>query len=98
MAIVGWIVVGLLVGVIAHARDAGPAPGSVANALVVGAFGGLLGGALAAGLGLGAAAPLSVGTWHLAALGAHGLLAADRSLRDGQRTRRLRPLRLPGLR
>ena len=89
MAIVGWIVLGLVAALLAWRRERDPALGELPNALVVGAFGAVLGGAAGVLLGLDTYGLVSVATWPPALLAAGGLLALDRAHRAAERILRL---------
>ena len=76
MGIIGWIVLGLLAGVIAKALLPGDDPGGFIVTTLIGIAGAFLGGLIAAALGLGD--PLDeffdISTWIAAIVGAIILL------------------------
>ena len=76
MGIIGWIVLGLLAGLIAKALLPGDDPGGLIVTALIGVAGAFLGGLIAAALGLGD--PLDeffdISTWIAAIVGAIILL------------------------
>jgi uncharacterized membrane protein YeaQ/YmgE (transglycosylase-associated protein family) len=75
MGIIGWVILGLVAGVIAKALHRGAEPGGFFGTLVVGILGALLGGFIASSLGIGSIDRFfSVGTWLIAIGGALLLL------------------------
>ncbi|MBD0282679.1 MAG: GlsB/YeaQ/YmgE family stress response membrane protein [Thermoleophilaceae bacterium] len=72
MGIIGWILLGLIAGVIAKAIHPGDRePGGMLGTFGVGIFGALLGGFIASALGTGSIESFfSVGTWLIAVAGA----------------------------
>jgi uncharacterized membrane protein YeaQ/YmgE (transglycosylase-associated protein family) len=88
MGIIGWIVLGLLAGIIAKAILPGDDPGGLIVTLLLGVAGALLGGFIAGALGLGD--PLDeffdISTWIAAIIGAIVLLLIYRMV-FGRRAR-----------
>jgi uncharacterized membrane protein YeaQ/YmgE (transglycosylase-associated protein family) len=79
MGIIGWIVLGLLAGLIAKAIMPGNDPGGFVVAAVVGVFGALLGGFVARSLGVGDVDEFfDISTWLCAIGGSLVLLAVYR--------------------
>lgn len=75
MGVIGWVVLGLVVGAIAKAVHPGEAPGGLLGTLGVGILGALLGGLIASAAGIGAIGSFfSIGTWLIAIGGALLLL------------------------
>jgi uncharacterized membrane protein YeaQ/YmgE (transglycosylase-associated protein family) len=75
MGIVGFIILGLVAGAIANALHFGPEPGGSIGMLLVGVVGAVIGGLIAAALGVGdIRSLLSVGTCVLAIAGAYVFL------------------------
>lgn len=76
MGILGWLVLGLLAGLIAKAIHPGEhEPGGLLGTLAVGVLGALLGGFIASALGIGSLGSFfSLGTWLIAIGGALLLL------------------------
>lgn len=71
----GWIVVGLVAGLLARMLRPGPDPMSTVSTIVLGVLGSLVGGGIAYVLRLGTS-PYEPGGWILATVGALVLLAA----------------------
>jgi uncharacterized membrane protein YeaQ/YmgE (transglycosylase-associated protein family) len=88
MGILGWIILGLLAGVIAKAILPGDDPGGFIITAIIGIVGALLGGLVARALGLGDPIDefFDISTWIAAIVGAIVLLLAYR-LVAGRRTR-----------
>ena len=80
MGIIGWIVLGLLAGVIAKAILPGDDPGGFIVTTIIGIVGALVGGAIAGLLGLGDPIDefFDISTWIAAIVGAIVLLAIYR--------------------
>jgi uncharacterized membrane protein YeaQ/YmgE (transglycosylase-associated protein family) len=87
MGIIGWILLGLLAGVIAKALMPGPERGGIILTTLLGIGGALLGGFLAAALGLGDPIDefFDLSTWVAAVAGALVILFAWNAL-SGRRT------------
>jgi uncharacterized membrane protein YeaQ/YmgE (transglycosylase-associated protein family) len=87
MGIIGWILLGLLAGVIAKALMPGPERGGIILTTLLGIGGALLGGFLAAVLGLGDPIDefFDLSTWVAAVAGALVILFAWNAL-SGRRT------------
>ncbi len=87
MGIIGWILLGLLAGLIAKAILPGDDPGGIIVTLLLGVAGALLGGFIARALGLGD--PINeffdISTWIAAIIGAIILLLIYRMI-FGRRT------------
>ncbi len=84
MGIIGWIILGLVVGAIAKALHKGDEPGGVLGTLVVGVLGAVLGGLIASAAGIGALGSFfSVGTWLIAIGGAFVLLLVYDAITSG---------------
>ncbi|HJS48805.1 MAG TPA: GlsB/YeaQ/YmgE family stress response membrane protein [Gaiellaceae bacterium] len=83
MSIIGWIVLGLLVGVIAKRLVPGSESVGVILTMVLGIAGALLGGFLATALGLGDPIDefFDLSTWVAAIVGAMVILLAWNALR-----------------
>lgn len=88
MGILGWIILGLLAGVIAKAILPGDDPGGIIVTAIIGIVGALLGGLIARALGLGDPIDefFDISTWIAAIVGAIVLLAIYRMV-VGRRTR-----------
>ncbi|HXG76169.1 MAG TPA: GlsB/YeaQ/YmgE family stress response membrane protein [Gaiellaceae bacterium] len=84
MGIIGWIVLGLLAGVIAKAVMPGEERAGLVVTMLLGIAGALLGGFLAAILGLGDPIDefFDLSTWVAAVVGALIILAAWHAIRD----------------
>ena len=87
MGIIGWVLLGLLAGVIAKALMPGPERGGIILTTLLGIGGALLGGFLAAALGLGDPIDefFDLSTWVAAVAGALVILFAWNAL-SGRRT------------
>jgi uncharacterized membrane protein YeaQ/YmgE (transglycosylase-associated protein family) len=87
MGILGWLVLGLVAGVIAKALHRGREPGGLLGTLAVGIGGALLGGLIAALLGIGSISSFfNLGTWLIAIGGALLLLAIYSTLASSRST------------
>lgn len=85
MGIVGWLILGLLAGLIAKALHRGPEPGGLLGTLAVGIGGAMVGGLIASLLGIGALSSFfNLGTWLIAIGGALLLLAIYSTLAGGR--------------
>ncbi len=84
MGIIGWIVLGLLAGLIAKAIMPGEERAGLIVTMLLGIAGALLGGFLAAILGLGDPIDefFDLSTWAAAIVGALVILAAWNAIRD----------------
>jgi uncharacterized membrane protein YeaQ/YmgE (transglycosylase-associated protein family) len=80
MGIIGWILLGLLAGIIAKALLPGEDPGGFIITTIIGIVGALLGGFLARALGIGDPIDefFDVSTWLAAIIGAILLLVIHR--------------------
>ncbi|MBD0317409.1 MAG: GlsB/YeaQ/YmgE family stress response membrane protein [Thermoleophilia bacterium] len=80
MGIIGWIILGLLAGVIAKAILPGDDPGGIIVTAIVGVVGAFLGGLIARALGLGDPIDefFDISTWLAAIIGAIILLVIYR--------------------
>ncbi|HYM14553.1 MAG TPA: GlsB/YeaQ/YmgE family stress response membrane protein [Dehalococcoidia bacterium] len=88
MGILAWIVVGLLAGVVAKAIMPGPGPHGIILTILLGIGGAIVGGYLAAALGIGAGvARFDVRTVVVAIVGAIILLFAYRTVTRGSGSR-----------
>jgi uncharacterized membrane protein YeaQ/YmgE (transglycosylase-associated protein family) len=87
MGIIGWILLGIVGGVIAKALLPGNDPGGLIVTVLVGIVGALLGGFLARALGLGDPIDefFDVSTWLAAIIGSMILLVIYRAV-TGRRT------------
>src|SRR5688500_20405126 len=87
MGIIGWILLGIVAGVIAKALLPGADPGGFIITVIIGIVGALLGGVLARALGLGDPIDefFDVSTWLSAIIGAMILLVIYRAV-TGRRT------------
>jgi len=76
MGIIGWIVLGLIAGVIAKAILPGDDPGGIIITTIIGIVGAILGGLVASALGLGDPIDefFDISTWIAAIIGAIVLL------------------------
>jgi uncharacterized membrane protein YeaQ/YmgE (transglycosylase-associated protein family) len=88
MGIIGWILLGLLAGIIAKAILPGDDPGGLIVTLLLGVAGALLGGFIARALGLGDPIDefFDISTWIAAIIGAIVLLLIYRMI-FGRRAR-----------
>jgi uncharacterized membrane protein YeaQ/YmgE (transglycosylase-associated protein family) len=87
MGILGWLVLGLVAGLIAKALHRGPEPGGLLGTLAVGIGGALLGGLIASLLGIGSISSFfNLGTWLIAVGGALLLLAVYSTLATSRST------------
>jgi uncharacterized membrane protein YeaQ/YmgE (transglycosylase-associated protein family) len=88
MGIIGWILLGLLAGIIAKAILPGDDPGGLIVTLLLGVAGALLGGFIAGALGLGDPIDefFDISTWIAAIVGAIILLLLYRMI-FGRRAR-----------
>lgn len=81
MGILGWIVLGLVVGALAKAIMPGKDPGGIIITMVLGIVGALLGGWLSSALGFGGREGFfDLKTWIVALIGAVVLLAIYRAV------------------
>ena len=82
MGIIGWILLGLLAGIIAKALLPGDDPGGFIVTTIIGVVGALLGGFIARALGLGDPIDefFDVSTWLAAIVGAIILLVIYRAV------------------
>jgi uncharacterized membrane protein YeaQ/YmgE (transglycosylase-associated protein family) len=80
MGIIGWIVLGLIAGVIAKAILPGDDPGGIIITTIIGVVGAILGGLVASALGLGDPIDefFDISTWLAAIIGAIALLVVYR--------------------
>ena len=80
MGIIGWIILGLLAGIIAKAIFPGDDPGGIIITTLIGIAGALLGGFVARALGIGDPIDefFDISTWIAAIIGALVLLAGYR--------------------
>ena len=87
MGIIGWILLGIVGGVIAKALLPGNDPGGLIVTIIIGVVGALLGGFLARALGLGDPIDefFDVSTWLAAIIGSIILLVIYRAV-TGRRT------------
>jgi uncharacterized membrane protein YeaQ/YmgE (transglycosylase-associated protein family) len=76
MGIIGWILLGLLAGIIAKMVLPGDDPGGIIVTTIIGVVGALLGGLIARALGIGDPIDefFDISTWLAAIIGAIGLL------------------------
>jgi uncharacterized membrane protein YeaQ/YmgE (transglycosylase-associated protein family) len=82
MGIIGWIVLGLLAGLVAKVLLPGDDPGGIIITTIVGIVGALLGGLVARAVGLGDPIDefFDISTWIAAIIGAFVLLIAYRAV------------------
>jgi uncharacterized membrane protein YeaQ/YmgE (transglycosylase-associated protein family) len=82
MGIIGWIILGLLAGIIAKAILPGDDPGGFIITAIIGIVGALLGGLIARALGLGDPIDefFDISTWLAAIIGAIILLVIYRAV------------------
>lgn len=87
MGIIGWILLGIVAGVIAKALLPGDDPGGFIVTVIIGIVGALLGGFLARALGFGDPIDefFDISTWLAAIIGAMILLVIYRAV-TGRRT------------
>ena len=80
MGIIGWILLGLLAGIIAKALLPGDDPGGFIITTIIGVVGALLGGFVARALGIGDPIDefFDISTWLAAIIGAFALLLVYR--------------------
>jgi uncharacterized membrane protein YeaQ/YmgE (transglycosylase-associated protein family) len=80
MGIIGWILLGLLAGIIAKAVLPGDDPGGFIVTTIIGIVGAILGGLIARALGIGDPIDefFDISTWLAAIIGAIGLLVVWR--------------------
>jgi uncharacterized membrane protein YeaQ/YmgE (transglycosylase-associated protein family) len=80
MGIIGWILLGLLAGIIAKAVLPGDDPGGFIVTTIIGVVGALLGGFIARALGIGDPIDefFDISTWLAAIIGAIALLLVYR--------------------
>lgn len=80
MGIIGWILLGLLAGIIAKAVLPGDDPGGIIVTTIIGIVGALLGGLIARALDIGDPIDefFDISTWLAAIIGAIALLLAYR--------------------
>jgi uncharacterized membrane protein YeaQ/YmgE (transglycosylase-associated protein family) len=80
MGIIGWILLGLLAGIIAKAVLPGDDPGGIIVTTIIGIVGALLGGLIARALDIGDPIDefFDISTWLAAIIGAIGLLLVYR--------------------
>ena len=88
MGIIGWIILGLLAGIIAKALLPGDDPGGMIITAVIGIVGAILGGLIARALGIGDPIDefFDISTWLAAIIGAIILLAIYRVVVGRRRT------------
>ena len=85
MGIIGFIVLGLIAGVIAKALHPGDDPGGLIGTIVIGVVGALLGGVIASALDIGDLDSFfDIGTWLIAIAGALLLLIVYRAVTGGR--------------
>jgi uncharacterized membrane protein YeaQ/YmgE (transglycosylase-associated protein family) len=86
MGIIGWIILGLLAGMIAKAIMPGDDPGGIIVTTIIGIVGAIVGGLIASALDIGDIDEFfDIGTWIIAILGSLLLLAIYRAV-VGRRT------------
>jgi len=93
VAVIGWLILGLITAVVMRMRAAGRERRALPDGAMAAMFGAALGGALAAAVGVPADGPLSLGTWPTALLGALVMLRVAAAHRATERTLRLHHLR-----
>ena len=92
MGIIGWIILGLLVGAIAKLILPGDDPGGLIVTTLIGIAGALVGGFIASALDIGDLDEFfDIGTWLIAIGGALLLLVIYRAFTGGTSTRRGAP-------
>ena len=89
MGIIGWILLGLVAGVLAKALLPGDDPGGIIVTILLGIAGAFIGGLIARALGFGDPIDefFDISTWIAAIIGAVILLAIYRMLVGRRRTR-----------
>jgi uncharacterized membrane protein YeaQ/YmgE (transglycosylase-associated protein family) len=89
MGIIGWIILGLVAGVLAKALLPGDDPGGLIITTILGVVGALLGGFIARAIGFGDPIDefFDISTWLAAIIGAVIVLLVYRMLTGGRRTR-----------
>jgi uncharacterized membrane protein YeaQ/YmgE (transglycosylase-associated protein family) len=91
MGIIGWIVLGLVAGLIAKAIMPGDDPGGIIVTTLLGIVGAVVGGLIASALGIGDLDEFfDVGTWVIAIAGSLLLLAIYRAVAGRGTTRHTR--------
>lgn len=81
MGILGWIILGLLAGMIAKAIMPGDDPGGIIVTTIIGILGAIIGGLIASALNIGDLDEFfDIGTWAIAILGSLLLLALYRAV------------------
>ena len=90
MGIIGWIILGLLAGVIAKAILPGEDPGGIIITTLIGIAGALIGGFITKALGFGDPIDefFDLSTWLGAIIGSIVLLLIYRAIFGGRRTTR----------
>ena len=81
MAILTWIVLGLVSGLIAKFVMPGKDPGGIIVTILVGIAGAVIGGFVSSALGFGSVSGINIRSIVIAAIGAFALLFALRMLR-----------------
>ena len=81
MGILAWILFGLIAGVIAKFIMPGEDPGGIIVTILIGIAGALVGGFIAAALGMGTVSGFNLGSFLIAILGAILLLWIYRMMR-----------------
>jgi uncharacterized membrane protein YeaQ/YmgE (transglycosylase-associated protein family) len=91
MGIIGWIILGLLAGLIAKAILPGDDPGGIIVTTIIGILGALGGGFIAQAIGFGDPIDefFDVSTWLAAIIGAIALLLVWRAVSGERRRTRL---------
>ncbi|HWM13754.1 MAG TPA: GlsB/YeaQ/YmgE family stress response membrane protein [Gaiellaceae bacterium] len=91
MGIIGWIILGLLAGLIAKAILPGDDPGGIIVTTIIGVLGALGGGFIAQAIGFGDPIDefFDFSTWLAAIIGAIALLLIWRAVSGQRRTTRL---------
>ena len=85
MSILGWIVLGLLAGLVAKLIMPGKDPGGFIITILLGVAGALVGGFLASLLGIGSVTGFNLGSFLIAVVGAILLLWLYRQFRSGRK-------------
>ncbi len=89
MGIIGWIVLGLLAGMIAKLIMPGEDPGGIIVTTLIGIAGAIVGGLIASALGIGDLDEFfDIGTWLIAIAGSLLLLAIYRMVVGNRTTNR----------